>query len=76
MPQVITKFQQQVQDLINGNIRQYRSVVMKMNYIAMDRPGLQWSVRRCAKAMSSPKESDRTRLKRIAMYLRKKWRLL
>ena len=32
----------------------YRSVVMKLNYLAMDRPDLQWAVRRCAKNMSSP----------------------
>ena len=29
--------------------RRYRSVVMKANYLAMDRPDVQWAVRRCAK---------------------------
>ena len=49
--------------------RMYRSIVMKLNYLAMDRPDLQWSVRRCAKAMSSPSAEDMERLKRIGRYL-------
>ena len=47
----------------------YRSIVMKLNYLAMDRPELQWSVRRCAKSMSSPTDEDMERLKRIGRYL-------
>ena len=36
----------------------------------MDRPELQWSVRRCAKSMSAPTDEDMERLKRIARYLK------
>ena len=48
----------------------YRSIVMKLNYLAMDRPELQWSVRRCAKNMSSPTDEDMEILKRIGRYLK------
>ena len=48
----------------------YRSVVMRMNYLAIDRPDLQWSVRRCAKHMSRPRKEDFEKLKREARYLK------
>ena len=48
----------------------YRSIVMKLNYLAMDRPDIQWSVRRCAKKMTSPTGEDMERLKRIGRYLK------
>ena len=53
----------------------YRSIVMKLNYLAMDRPELQWSVRRCAKSMSSPTAEDMEKLKRIGRYLKGKPRI-
>ena len=55
--------------------RMYRSIVMKLNYLAMDRPEVQWSVRRCAKNMSSPNTEDLERLKRIGRYLKGKPRV-
>ena len=55
--------------------KMYRSIVMKLNYLAMDRPELQWSVRRCAKKMSSPNAEDLERLKRIGRYLKGKQRV-
>ena len=48
----------------------YRSIVMKLNYLAMDRPELQWPVRRCAKKMAAPNVEDMERLKRIGRYLK------
>ena len=53
----------------------YRSIVMKLNYLAMDRPDIQWSVRRCAKTMSAPNAEDFERLKRIGRYLKGKPRI-
>ena len=47
----------------------------KLNYLAMDRPELQWSVRRCAKSMSSPTAEDMEKLKRIGRYLKGKPRI-
>ena len=41
----------------------------------MDRPELQWSVRRCAKKMTSPNTEDMERLKRIGRYLKGKPRV-
>ena len=55
--------------------KMYRSIVMKLNYLAMDRPELQWSVRRCAKKMVSPNDEDMERLKRIGRYLKGKPRV-
>ena len=50
--------------------KRYRSVIMKLNYLAVDRPDIQWAVRRCAKNMSSPNEEDQERLKRVGRDLK------
>ena len=47
----------------------YRSIVARMNYMAMDRPDVQFAIKTCAKAMSSPGAEDWIKLKRIARYL-------
>ena len=51
--------------------RAFRSIAMRMNYLALDRPDLQWAVRRCAKKTSPPSKDDDDRLKRIARYLKR-----
>jgi hypothetical protein len=59
--------------LLNSHYeRIYRSIVAKLNYLAADRPDLQFSVKECAKGMSNPTESDWYKLKRIARYLKGK----
>ena len=47
----------------------YRSVVARFNYLAPDRPDIQFAVRDCAKCMAKPKRGDLPRLKRIGRYL-------
>jgi hypothetical protein len=47
----------------------YRSVVAKGNYLAADRPDIQFAVKECARGMSSPKEEDWVHLKRLVRYL-------
>ena len=56
-------------DLDEELTHQYRSIVARCNYLAPDRPDIQFSTRECATAMSKPKHSDLIKLKRIGRYL-------
>ena len=49
--------------------RLYRGVAARLNYVAPDRPDLAYAVKEAARAMSSPKESDLRKLKKIGKYL-------
>ena len=46
-----------------------RSVVAKGNYLAADRPDIQFAVKECARGMSSPTERDWSSLKKLVRYL-------
>ena len=48
---------------------QYRSITMKADYLAMDRPDIQWATRECAKMISSPTQGSMVKLKRLIKYL-------
>ena len=54
----------------------YRSVVAKCNYLAADRPDIQYATKECAKGMSSPTEEYWSKLKRLARYLKGKPRVV
>ncbi len=47
----------------------YRSLTMRLSYLAQDRPDIQFSCKKTAKGMSSPTESDWQKLKRLGRYL-------
>ncbi len=47
----------------------YRSLVARLNYLSIDRPDIQFAVKNCAKAMSTPKECHWKQLKRVVRYL-------
>jgi len=50
----------------------YRSIVAKANYLAADRPDIQFAVKECAKHMSNPTEESWIKLKKLARYLKGK----
>ena len=47
----------------------YRSLTMRLSYLAQDRPDIQFSCKELAKGMSSPTEGDWLKLKRLGRYL-------
>ena len=55
---------------------QYRKVAATLNYVAADRPDLQFSVKEAARDMATPKVRSLKLLKRIARYLKGKPRLV
>ena len=48
---------------------QYRSLTARANYLAGDRPDIQFSMKQCAKHMSKPRAEDPPKLKRLTRYL-------
>jgi hypothetical protein len=57
-------------DLLNQHYESiYRSVVAKGNYIAADRPDIQYAVKECARGMSSPTEENWFHLKKLVRFL-------
>ena len=47
----------------------YRQLIARCNFIAQDRPDIQYAVKEAAKGMSPPKKSDWDKLLRIGQYL-------
>ena len=56
--------------LSEEQMRKFKSVVARANYLALDRPEIQFATKECAKAMSAPTVGDMRRLKRLGRYLR------
>ena len=52
-----------------GQVSQFRSLVMRLAYMSVDRPDLCHVVRTLASAMKTPRLSDWMRLKKVARYL-------
>ena len=48
---------------------QYRALAARANYLALDRPDIQYAVKEAARRMATPTGEDWTLLKRIARYL-------
>ena len=48
----------------------YKSVVARANYLAHDRPEIQYATKECARKMSKPTEKDWQKLKRLARFLK------
>jgi hypothetical protein len=49
---------------------QFRSVAARCNYLAADRPDIQYATKETARGMASPTEGDWSKLKRLARYLK------
>ena len=47
----------------------FRALTARMNYLAQDRPDLQYAVKEVARRMASPRQGDWTALKRVGRYL-------
>ncbi len=56
--------------------RRFRAVVARLNYLASDRPDVQFAVKEVARNMSSPRASHWPALRRIGMYLKGRPRLV
>ena len=48
---------------------EYRGLAARANYLALDRPDIQYAVKEICRGMSSPTVGDRKKLKRLARYL-------
>ena len=58
------------QKLDSNGTREYRRAAARLNYMALDRPDIGFAAKEASRAMSSPCEGDRIRLKRILRYLK------
>ena len=62
-------------DMAPDDARAYRAIVARLNYLAADRPDIQYSVKEACRVMSTPKVGDWLRVKRIGRFLRGRMRL-
>ena len=49
--------------------RMYRALAARANYLALDRPDIQFATKEICRAMSNPTKSDWLKLKRLGRYL-------
>ena len=49
--------------------KEYRTLAARANYLALDRPDIQYAVKECCRGMAAPVVGDRRKLKRLARYL-------
>ena len=56
-------------ELVGSEATAYRGVATRLNYLAMDRPDLQFSAKEISKKMAKPRAADWSKLKRLARYL-------
>ena len=52
-----------------GEAREYRGLAARSNYLALDRPDIQYSTKEVCRGMSSPSEADKRRLRRLGRFL-------
>jgi hypothetical protein len=53
-----------------GELKRYQSVAAKLNYLALDRPDVQFPIKELMRKMSAPTDVDEQRLKRILRCLK------
>ena len=63
-------------ELNNEYTTQYKSIVARANYLATDRPDIQYAVKKLATSMSKPTNRNWQELKRLGRYLKGKPRLI
>ena len=54
----------------------YRRLVARLNYIAQDRPGIQYATKELCRHMADPRQADMRAMKRLARYLVRRERLI
>jgi hypothetical protein len=66
---------QEIDDTPEGEIRDestdtnYRAITARANYLAIDRPDIQYSTKEVCRSMSAPTKNDWEKLKRLSRYL-------
>ena len=55
--------------LCGAEATKFRAIVARLNYLAMDRPDIQYATKEAAKHMANPRKPDWLLLKRIGRYL-------
>ena len=58
-------------ELPSGEATRYRAICARLNYLALDRPELQYAAKEASRRMSKPRKGDWLLLKRVGRYLRK-----
>ena len=56
-------------ELMDWRATQFRSLAARANYLALDRPDIQYAVKELCRTMSRPTESSWRKLTRVAKYL-------
>ena len=64
------------EELTGRDATKYRRLVARLNYIAQDRPDIQYATKELRRHMSDPRKGDVKAMKRIARYLAGKERLV
>ena len=70
LPGVSNEFEPEDENVVGAQeAKLYRSLVARLNYLAADRPNIEFSVKELRKKMSAPSASDWGSLKRLGRYL-------
>ncbi len=64
------------EELAQGEAKEYRAIVARLNYIASDRPDIQFAVKEAARNMATPRREHWPAVKRIGKYLKGRPRLV
>ena len=56
-------------ELSKADSTAFRGLAARLNYLALDRPDLQFAAKEVSKKMARPREADWSKLKRVAKYL-------
>ena len=56
--------------LVGDALKRYQSVAARLNYLALDRPDLQYATKERMRRMTDPTENDEAKLKRAGRYLK------
>lgn len=63
-------------DLVGTEVKAYRALAARCNYLSTDRPDIQIAVKECCREMSKPTNKSMQRLTRVASYLKRHPRLV
>lgn len=61
--------EEEEEELTDQEAREFRRVAARANYLALDRPDIQYAAKEVCRGMARPRKRDRRRLKRLARYL-------
>ena len=63
-------FEKDSEDLLTGfEATKFRAITARLNYLAQDRPDIQYAVKEVARRMANPRRGDWLALKRVGRYL-------